>query len=810
MHSIYRAQQKRHWQQALGAVSGGAIVPTRTRVWAVHAADVCAMFVVALIALLVFDAVRQPSWWGLMWVQSLLDPGDYRLVLVFMALFVAGCVSYALSHRARTTGLVLTTATAGMAFVLGAFSYSHCGSDQVPVLTQVWWTMTLFVGSEPDVFTGADTCPAVAPLAAQLGRFLALGATFASLLSLVALFWQRRISSWLAHKAKKKIIVHGVDHTTVHMLRALTATRAEATRVVVVCAPTDGEVIAAAKAEQAIVMATDRSPREVLAQLVDKGKPRGAVDVHLLGPDATSNLQMVKDLEQLDPSANKPGTHIPRLIVRIDDPWAADAWRRAHIGENSVWLTDAISVFEETAIELLDHPETQNATTIVIVHKSPLALALLNELGQRQREAYMMSLDEDGVPVGYVAGPKVLLVGESMQPLLDDFVLAQQRFGNPVNLDVEVVSCSEDSVCVIAASRTSTPEQTPVIFSGPPDHRWPSLGPRVAAQSNDQPVFSWASQDGGIAAQAVMNHYYPFGVGLGGMTGAPPRDNWTRIAQLSHEKYLTLVEEVKKASQRPWDDLPSFYRDSNVRQIRELMDGVDALGRTWTAGSQSDAWQTDVWWDNEIDYLARAEHASWVAFYKAHGWAFKKGEPNEVKQTHDGICAFEDLTPKLQQITIRGIKDNLSFLASLGYRSAVQQRTYNRSGTVTAERLEKQWHWATDTGSPMKGEIGDWKVTDADGDSNSVKPDVFAESYALVEGDTYRRTGQIQARPATAEEYLETTEGPDTATETHWLAIRSADDHWFIPGHKFERNLEPDLSGLSSQTSPTLRWWQRA
>jgi hypothetical protein len=90
----------------------------------------------------------------------------------------------------------------------------------------------------------------------------------------------------------------------------------------------------------------------------------------------------------------------------------------------------------------------------------------------------------------------------------------------------------------------------------------------------------------------------------------------------------------------------------------------------------------------------------------------------------------------------------------------------------------------------MQAEAGDWQV-EKDGETWSVRDDNFRSSYDHVEGNQWRRRGEVLARPAQPGETIETLEGPTTAADGDWV-IRGADgEEWPVPAREFaERYVE--------------------
>ncbi|PRC58855.1 hypothetical protein C6A85_26390, partial [Mycobacterium sp. ITM-2017-0098] len=77
-----------------------------------------------------------------------------------------------------------------------------------------------------------------------------------------------------------------------------------------------------------------------------------------------------------------------QLVVRIDDPWQAEAWRSQLFGRTDAqWAADAVGRYEATAHRLLDDVlACPGIERLIVCGTSRLTLALCSELAQRQAE----------------------------------------------------------------------------------------------------------------------------------------------------------------------------------------------------------------------------------------------------------------------------------------------------------------------------------------------------------------------------------------------------------------------------------------
>lgn len=135
-----------------------------------------------------------------------------------------------------------------------------------------------------------------------------------------------------------------------------------------------------------------------------------------------------------------------------------------------------------------------------------------------------------------------------------------------------------------------------------------------------------------------------------------------------------------------------------------------------------------------------------------------------------------------------------------------QWETFERVGTVIAVRLGEPLEWRTSEGAVMRGEPGDWLVTDPTGERRTVKDASFRATHAPEEGDRWRRTARVRARPAKPGETVETQEGPVVAGDgPTWVVRDLAGAEWLVPDQHFRRAyrrsaINSDASKVSAET----------
>lgn len=145
--------------------------------------------------------------------------------------------------------------------------------------------------------------------------------------------------------------------------------------------------------------------------------------LYLLSADPATNMQRLALItERLSNVGSRQ--RLP-LIVRIDDPWQAAAWRAQHFGgAETRWAADAVGKYEVTARRLLDSITTdQSIERVLVCGTSQLTLALCADMAQRQVER-----DYYAAP-GESSLPKLMLVAEDAEEYKNDHEYSLKQLG---------------------------------------------------------------------------------------------------------------------------------------------------------------------------------------------------------------------------------------------------------------------------------------------------------------------------------------------------------------------------------------------
>lgn len=796
-----------------------ATQPAALRRWTAAGAVVLALYVVNT-ALFCLAVLRPGALAGsLLSAYGRSDAAGPIVAEVLLGLTAFGCYYWPRRADARKFSVLLTGGLAITTIVLGAVAYSQCSSTAglSPFWSQLTFALNLIVGSVAECEPGQPF-----PLAIQVGRLfgpLLLVSAAVGIVTSVFRAWSDRQRVRLS---RALVVLVGLTDDAMPLLRRLAAERDGPATLCVLVDDAGNALIKAARDLGARVVVCSADNTAALQSLLTSRRTFKVRAFYAVSADVTVNLRWAAQLRTVADStpASTRGDLAPRLVVRIDDPWQAEYWRRTNAyrtagsGSSVRWMTDALSVCEVTAALLLDRVLDQALDEpfdrLVLVGSSPLALAVCAELAQRERE---------GEVLGQRPRPSfadLILFGPDAEALRLQHRLRQERFGNDGSTDlISVVVAEPTSEQLRSALRAA--RRPALVLAEDPAVSAPQLATYLAALNPSWTIFDWSPATHGVADEPLMELLYPFGL----TTEAPsslPLDSWERAARIVHEQYREVVRrhgglDPDVASHRPWEELDPFLKETNIRQVATALSAAESLGRSWgpvVHGVTVEGLVTSAELSpGELEAMAQREHASWMQQHLEHGW--KPGPRRDAaRRTHPSLVPWADLGDADREKTRDGVTSALATLNSLGYRSTVLRpeadqhgpwTAVTRRGEVTAVRAAEDWTWVNDSGETMQARAGDWRVTNDEGRTWSVDPDIFLRTYRQLAGDRWRRTGDVRARPAAPGEVVESLEGRQTAKTGDWVIEGAQGERWVTSARHFEANYER-LPGPRPEVTP--------
>ena len=491
-------------------------------------------------ALALLTALRALGVDGPDWYRWLTDPRQPLVPALFLGSIVASAALYGRARNSpgRVVGVLSVSAFAVGALVLGIASYINCGVDGPPFFEQLIWVLS---GNGADPWGAAPGCPTQPPLAHHLARLCALWGALASVLGVVIAMLRRQIDRWLASWADRAVVVLGASAQAAAMVRVLAANRSPGSALLVVDHSGDEAFASTVRSLGGRVLAADAVDAELLRSLVTV-RGRIAVEaVHIIEERVPEALATFAHLARVLDAAAPNEALVSRVLLRIDDPWAAENWRRSITSTERSWLADALSATEQTARALVARIDSIGARRLVVAGEGDLAVAVLAEVARCERERRVLQPGRDAPPL------EVTVIGAGAAALAAEHTAQQARFGNDSGIaELRVIADPATDPVLVAAGRNELTTLL-VIAQSQPELNRPT---RLAGQLPEVTILAVDPASAELPDQPLVGRLTGFGIGL--LTGdEPPEDHWTRIARLLHAAYLTSLGTGSAPGRRP-------------------------------------------------------------------------------------------------------------------------------------------------------------------------------------------------------------------------------------------------------------------
>jgi hypothetical protein len=699
------------------------------------------------------------------------------------------------NHRVVGVSFTVIAALVPLTAILGLSSYWGCHDANHPaVFTPMMATASLVKGGTGDFSVGGRTCPSPTPVGLELARIAALTTIFTGLGGVVVGAFRSQVDRLRANFAESVTAIVGVDADTESMISGVARTLDRRGTLVLITGASDDRVQRARRQGARVVLVDFNTPSTLVSLRLWRHLSR----LYLMAPDPAVNLMWLDLIgRRLAEVAHKQ--RLP-LIVRMDDPWLAQAWRAQQFGGSDTrWAADVVGKYEVTAGRLLDSIMATGRTRRVFVcGTSQLTLALCADLTQRALERDFYT-PPDAAPL-----PALTLVERDADEYLRDHEFYRQQAGfmsDGPTIDAIGEAPTVPTMLKLIADGDD-PTTSAVIFV---DVHAATTAARLAARFPEMPIYAsdlnTSINDDSIQ---VVGRLQSYSLVLDTQEGQV-QDAWERAARLIHERYVSTIDPswTRGPASVPWTELPEFYRGSNRRQVRNALWMVEQIaGHTWNtwgsppaqlsgnemAGLQPLEQLALMGFDHySAMSMAQAEHEDWCRYYRRNGW--KYGTPrDDSRKIHDKLVDWSvvESDPDLLNAAVRSLAGTLWSLRQLGFRSRPIWQSFARVGTVAAEQRSAPWTWTSDSGHTMRAGAGDWAVQE-DGKTWSVRNDIFRETYEPTGDGRWQRKGRVQARPAYPGETVNTLEGPAAAAEGDWVVRGSTGEQWPVPGDEFAR-----------------------
>jgi hypothetical protein len=640
------------------------------------------------------------------WIEWFGAPGNYATIAIILVFPLGHLLVGRVPGQRRLSGspLFFLAVMAASAIVLGWSAYARCygpGPDlkdfdpETPFFAPLGWTLALFAGNVEDRF-GPDSAAACqqVPIALEIARLLAISTTLTAGLAAALTLFRSQVDRFAIWRAHSVTVAVGVDDDTVSMIRAIANTLAPTETLVAVTKDDSTLAAGAIRGLGAKVRVVNLDSPEAMARLRLWTRLER---LYLLSEDPVQNMMRFRVIDAQLERLDHDRVRLP-LIVRIDDPWQAEVWRRSFLANvQRRWVADAVGRYELTAAKLVRHmtakdskdPDMDPPSTVVLCGLHPLTYALASELAQLDRDQSLHAKP------GVVVPNKVIIFADEARSFVEDHNMRQARMvPDGKGLKVEPME-SEPTVDAITAFARDNLANLAVVLGDP---SMETIATRLAARLPKLRVYAVSAVSSALADFAIVGHLYSFPINME-LEHSAPQDVWERAAELVHEHFSAGRDRTKPAA-RPWAELSRFYRQSNRRQIHNALWMVETVAKhTWnTLESDSSERLPPKFNDMEpLDQLEalgfdadtvyrmiQHEHEDWCRFYRESGWKYAPVR-DDAKRHHPGLRPWAELAQERSDFVDQArlsLVSVLLCLRSLGYRSVRKVAQQEAGGIV--------------------------------------------------------------------------------------------------------------------------------
>jgi hypothetical protein len=562
---------------------------------------------------------------------------------------------------------------------------------------QVWWSLRqaaeAFEGYVSEPFGTIAGCPAEFPQTLLVG--VLFGKTTLVLVAALALaqIFRDTIDRMKARLARQVVVFSGVSDETLEMLHAVSSEMTDRQTLLVL----DGghELVRAREAARdirrgfardrrrakVVVLQLDAMDVEAVEAFAKSRSRRGVQGLYLMSPDSASNLRALESFLPNERTAESmPLTEVPgRVVVRVDNPWHAEDWRRKQMVGRPGWLFDALSVREVAARHVVSRLKEQGVGRVVISGGNSFSLALLAELSFEQRlDAFLVKVSADAKSTwkgpapfkDFVARtPKVVLVGDEAKVVADHFRDQLNRFG--IDHSDEIVAVRESETAEEAMTRLVSDGVKPaLIVDSESDHD----ATFAAVRHPSWTIFDWDQSVRGITDEPLLGQLWVVGPMLKPIDDFG-LDIWDRLGAVQHMSYLLRqlggLEESDDLNRKhgSWVNISPFARESNIRSfatftraVRTLPDGARRLGTDLGRGGTDIP--APIVTREDFTALAENEHESWKRHHEEYG--FKYGV-DPIGKRHPNILPWSQLFEDVQRKDFDSVHVTNDLLRALGF-----------------------------------------------------------------------------------------------------------------------------------------------
>lgn len=559
-----------------------------------------------------------------------------------------------------------------LAGILGFVGFRHyfvARHETASWLDCVYQTVQLFTLESGDV-TGLGVTWEL-----EVARFLApLVAVSAIVLAMLS-FFRTRYDLLRTRSLRRHIVLCGDDRRAVQLARSLLRTRANRGRVVVITESDDGETGRACREAGARLCPGRGTDPETLRRA---GVHRAATLVSLYPGDG-ANVEVAVRARELLVARGRPASNPCRGYFHVIDLASCTLLRRhlplrqgqgvLHGSVINVFEAAARKLFEETPLDrCLTDPADARAVRLVVLGFGNLGEAVVLQAAR----------------IGHFANGKPLrvsVVAAGAEVRWRRFRERYPRLGEVCEVEYLPGSLEDpqvlEQVCVWAADPGSLVTIADCVESDAPqateaEQARPAM-PGCRAMEDDVTralaLFTSLNERGvhlvvGLARLRTLRDLLP---GTDAKPSSPHcvsalavlddvcsqpsilGDEQDALARAIHEDYLAEYGPKDGApptreSHKPWLELNEDIRDSSRQQADHLAVKLRALGcRAVAIAADAKPAEPFKFTEQDVDLLARMEHARWCGGYRLAGWTYGPGDPDPVRKTHPNLVPWDQL-----------------------------------------------------------------------------------------------------------------------------------------------------------------------
>lgn len=547
---------------------------------------------------------------------------------------------------------------AGLGF-WGYLIYFHLNGGPGGIFDAIYLTALLFMFQ----FTG-ELGPKPWPL--EVARFLAPAVTsYTVVLAILRIMGQR----WQLTRLTGHVVVCGLGYKGVYLAKSHLR---DGKRVVIIEADEDNDWIEICRSLGAVVLNGDAADEDMLRQ----ARVASASQLIAVCEKDTTNIQIAMLASKLTRRDRSPALAPLHCLVHIVSlKWCASLRSLGVLdGSESGFTSVSFNFFENSARSLLTaqpldreriKPDDPRHVHLVLVDANDMAEALMI---QSIRIAHFANSTR----------PRITVIGEQVDreknqfyaqfPFADQTADIEFRRGTVQDPAIrrDLVAWATDSTRLLTVA-VCIQEETAAMET--------ALTLPVELRQRAIPVFVRLAEESGIAGvlECVQQK---LGVQAFGSIhdGCRIRDDLDRQAKAMHEVYLAEAQRAGRtpeqdAAMRPWKKLDSGFKDSNRQEADHIPIKLRAVCCVAVPAKDAPEGAVFAFTDEEVEILARMEHARWCAERFLAGWTL--GPSDKPRQISPYLVPYDQLEDKIKEydrVAVRNIPKILWEHARMGVK----------------------------------------------------------------------------------------------------------------------------------------------